>query len=210
MKLWDAVCQTDPAHTKTVDLGRKFTAIDPMYQIMNATKQFGAAGQGWGWEVTNVTYPPNDTVGVCVRLWHGEKGTHIEQWGQCGLYIDKAATKKDSDCLKKATTDGLTKCLSYLGFNADVFFGRFDDNKYVEEMRNKFSDPFPTRKAANEFLNPILKGINECDSMQSLEVYFKAEYGEARKRGCTPEQLGLLEQQKDIRKGQLEGMIGEN
>ena len=44
----------------------------------------------------------------------------------------------DDDALKKAITDGLTKCLSYTGMNADVFLGRFDDNKYVAEMREKF------------------------------------------------------------------------
>ena len=37
----------------------------------------------------------------------------------------------DDDCIKKVQTDALTKGLSKLGFNADVFMGRFDDNKYV-------------------------------------------------------------------------------
>ena len=73
-----------------------------------------------------------DQVAVLVRFWTADKSCYVEQWGQNGLYIDSAKNKPDTDCMKKATTDGLTKCLTYLGFNADVFLGKFDDNKYVE------------------------------------------------------------------------------
>jgi hypothetical protein len=45
----------------------------------------------------------------------------------------------DSDAAKKATTDALTKLLSHLGFNADVFLKKFDDNKYVEQVAEEFS-----------------------------------------------------------------------
>ena len=34
--------------------------------------------------------------------------------------MSKAENKKDTDCFKKATTDGVTKCLSFLGFNAEA------------------------------------------------------------------------------------------
>ena len=30
MKIWDHVSKTDPGHTKQVDFGRKFTAIDEL------------------------------------------------------------------------------------------------------------------------------------------------------------------------------------
>ena len=45
------------------------------------------------------------------------------------------------DCRKKLLTDITTKALSFLGFNADVFLGQHDDNKYLsqvsEETKNK-------------------------------------------------------------------------
>ena len=47
-------------------------------------------------------------------------------------------TKLDDDCIKKVATDALTKGLSKLGFNADVFMGRFDDNKYVSTLETKY------------------------------------------------------------------------
>lgn len=140
MLLWDDVCETLPGDTKVVNLGRKFTAIDPYSQIREATRAFGPAGQGWGWSVSRVEYPPAvNQIAVLIRLWHGPAGQalFIEQWGQSGLYIDRAEQKKDNDCFKKATTDGITKCLSYLGFNADIFLGKYEDSKYVSEMAEK-------------------------------------------------------------------------
>lgn len=137
MEFWNSVCTTDPKYTKPVKLGRTFTAIDPMYQVMKATEAMGMVTQGWGFSVQEVQYLPTDQVAVKVRVWKGDKESYIEQWGQNGLYIDKAKSTPDTDCLKKATTDGLTKCLSYFGFNADVFLGKFDDNKYVEGLKKE-------------------------------------------------------------------------
>ena len=44
LSIWEKVCETDPNNTKTVKLGRSFTAIDPYSQIYEATKVFGPAG----------------------------------------------------------------------------------------------------------------------------------------------------------------------
>ncbi|MDB4261394.1 hypothetical protein N9878_00865 [bacterium] len=143
MKLWNDVSKTNPAHTKQIKLGRTITAIDPYRQIEAATAQFGPAGDGWGWSVVKTEFLPTNEVCCLVRLWHKTPEKFIEQWGQNGLYIDKAEKKKDTDCMKKATTDGLTKCLSTLGFNADIFLGKFEDNKYVQQMQSEFAEPAP-------------------------------------------------------------------
>lgn len=140
LKLWDAVCRTNPADTKKVTFGRAITAIDPYKQVRSATEQFGAAGAGWGWEVKDTVILPTNEIGILIRLWHGDPNKYIEQWGQSSFYIDNAEKKKDTDCFKKATTDGVTKCLSYLGFNADIFLGKYDDNKYVQEMVKEFKE----------------------------------------------------------------------
>jgi len=46
----------------------------------------------------------------------------------------------DDDFFKKVATDALTKGLSKLGFNADVFMGMFDDNKYVNQISDKYKE----------------------------------------------------------------------
>ena len=45
----------------------------------------------------------------------------------------------DDEAPKKAMTDALTKAFSHLGVSADVFLGMFDNSKYVEDMKEKFS-----------------------------------------------------------------------
>lgn len=139
LKLWDSVEKTNPAHTKEVTFGRKITAIDPYHQMKNATAKFGPVGIGWGWSVVQVEHLPTNELGLLIRMWHTDKANTFDQWGQASLYIDKAEKKKDTDCFKKATTDGVTKCLSLIGFNADVFLGKFEDNKYVQELKNEFT-----------------------------------------------------------------------
>jgi len=148
LKLWNDVCETNPDHTKEITLGRKITAIDPYRQIEAATSQFGPVGVGWGWSVSQVTFLPTDEVGVLIDMWHGDSGKTFCHWGQASLYIDNAKQKRDKDCMKKATTDGITKCLSMLGFNADVFLGKFDDNKYVQELKNKAEWKGPLKKVS--------------------------------------------------------------
>jgi hypothetical protein len=139
LKLWDSVEKTNPAHTTEVTFGRKITAIDPYQQIKNATAKFGPVGIGWGWSVVKVEHLPTNELGLLIRMWHTDKANTFDQWGQASLYIDNAQKKKDTDCFKKATTDGITKCLSLIGFNADVFLKKFNDNKYVQEMINHFA-----------------------------------------------------------------------
>lgn len=173
MVLWNKVCETNPAHTKEVKLGRKITAIDPMQQIMNTTQQFGAATQSWGFQVMDKVFMATDQVAVLVRFWTTDKECYVEQWGQNGLYIDNAKKKPDTDCMKKATTDGLTKCLTYLGFNADVFLGKFDDNKYVEEMRKKHAEPDLTpEQRATQWVDRAISCIAKSDNIEALNTWF--------------------------------------
>lgn len=137
MRIWDAVSKTDPAHTKAVEFGRKFTAIDAHYQIMEATRIFGPIGEGWGYTTANPMFEDGLVI-VPVTLWHGKRdNTFGPIYGSTTTRDSKG--KVDKDAPKKATTDAVTKGLSQLGFNADVFLGKFDDNKYVEQMRGEFA-----------------------------------------------------------------------
>lgn len=172
MELWNKVCVTNPDNTKEVGFGRKFTAIDAHSQIKRATEVFGRVGVGWGWEVVEIQYPLNDTVALKIRVWHGDRDNWFEHWGQCGLFTGNDKAKDDQECFKKATTDGLTKCLSYLGFNADVFLGKFDDNKYVEALKETYEKrEFSFTK---ENLDVFRKSISVCEP-ENFET-FKAMY----------------------------------
>lgn len=143
MRIWKDVCVTDPKHTKAVQKGRKFTAVDAMYQVQRATEQFGPVGEGWGYDVDYEfhTYPeglPAPMVAhvvALVTIWHGDRSNRFGP--VCAIHPLVASYRSgdqfDDDAPKKAMTDALTKGLSHLGFSADVFLGKYDDNKYVQQ-----------------------------------------------------------------------------
>lgn len=138
MKIWDQVSTSDPAFLRRVDFGRGFTAIDAHSQVQKATEVFGAVGEGWGYHVdTSVhTLSPNDTLIIAnVSVWHGSPSNVYGPVSGCKALMRNG--KVDEDAPKKAMTDGLTKALSHLGFNADVFLGKFDGNKYTSDDKAK-------------------------------------------------------------------------
>jgi len=140
MSLWDSVCVTDPQYTKRVNQRGGFTAIGAQSQIMEATKVFGPFGKGFGVSDEKFTpFPFSEGLGLYqARLWYvlnGETNV-IHQFPIHSSIKYSVNGRVDDDFAKKVATDALTKGLSKLGFNADVFLGKFDDNKYVNQLTN--------------------------------------------------------------------------
>lgn len=137
MIIWNKVEKTTPdQRVKKVGFGADLTSICAYSQIKKATKIWGAMGKGWGYEYEH-TYPVSGTVVSHIKLWYMEDGAKytVPSVGEAKLYKDAQKTKADDDAHKKANTDGITKALSFLGFNADIFTGSFDGNKYMAEKK---------------------------------------------------------------------------
>lgn len=181
LDLWNRVCRTDPKHTKHVNQRGGFTAIDAMYQIENATREFGPVGVGWGWDF-ELIFPQNNTVIAIVTLWHGKRDQTVKQVGQKLL----GAQRPDEDAVKKAVTDGLTKCLSYLGFNADVFLGKFDDSKYVQEVTQEFAPKPPA------VVIELTKLVESTDDVEQLKTGFNRMRDEIKKLQELPEHKSAI------------------
>ena len=135
LDLWNAVCVTDPAFTKTADTRGGFTSINATWQSWQATELWGPYGNLWG--VKNLTY-----------AFIGEQthpaGISLIAEFFCPVSTFSLATdmpyKPNDDCFKKLLTDLTTKALSKLGFSADVFFGMYDDARYVAEAAQAYAD----------------------------------------------------------------------
>jgi len=190
MDLWNKYGVTDPRHTKEVGFGRKFTAIDAYYQIMRATEAFGPFGQGWGWDSEEdvvVAVGPNGKTSTLAKvkltLWYRPKPEATVATTGPVIAMNLLVSSKDvpdEEAFKKATTDALTKALSYLGFSADVFMGKFDDNRYVAALKESFSKA-DVAKAAE--LPPAvkqavanLKGIPSIEGLSAEWLAIKPEY----------------------------------
>lgn len=184
MKLWDAVSKTNPANTKKVNQRGGFTAINAHSQVMEATRQFGPIGIGWGYETGEPIFRDNLIV-IPVTLWHGARENSFGPiFGGAEWISDKG--RLDSDAPKKATTDAVTKGLSQLGFNADVFLGLFDDNKYIEAVtqefeaekepaaREKLDGPHPSKTALRKAVNDLITEVRNAQSGEAIDTLLKA------------------------------------
>ena len=139
LEFWESVEKTDPKHTKQVSFGRKFTAIDPYYQNKNATEKFGMYGKSWG--LKNIRHEFFD-IGLDVKMvtlyanffyYDTEEFEVTNSMKICGTNA-KGTFVLDEDWAKKLETNTLSKALSRIGFNTDVFMGKFEDYTYVNEM----------------------------------------------------------------------------
>ena len=137
-ELWDSVEKTDPKFTKKVNQRGGFTAIGAQYQVRKATESFGPFGIGWG--VKDESFKRYEDTGLVLyqgTLWqkHGDAVGTVPIHSSIKYHHNN---RVDDDFAKKVATDALTKGLSKLGFNADVFMGLFDDNKYVNALKKRF------------------------------------------------------------------------
>jgi len=145
MKLWSEVCTTDPATTKHVAQRGGFTAICAQSQLKRATEMWGSYGSTWG--VKDCTYRhvgknegslPEEVMLTAIFYYPG---------GEFELAAD-CKWRAGDDTYKKVLTDLTTKGLSKLGFNSDVFEGKYEDNKYLSEVTEKY-------KASNPATDPF-------------------------------------------------------
>lgn len=192
LDFWEKVEKTNPKYTKNANVkGNKITSISPQFQIKNVTEHFGIYGKLWGLKDTSFDYTLCESFGLVVfsaTFFYPSGSFPIKN--SISLFIDNAKTKIDDNFAKKLETDTLTKAISKLGFNADVFMGKFDDVRYVEEMNNQFNPPPPPPKpkAKDELIQKgIEKSNGDGDKLQQLIDKFD----------LTTEQLELINNAKN-------------
>lgn len=148
LRYWDQLGKTDPAHTKQFQRsgGFKGTAIKPMWCNLRMTEFFGPCGIGWGPDKPEYqVIPVEDEVLVfcTVGLWYMDGDTKAQVYGVGGdkVLVKQANGSRSSDeAFKAAYTDALGNAMKFIGVAADVHMGLFDDNKYVQEMKNEFKN----------------------------------------------------------------------
>ena len=178
LELWNKVEKTNPRHTKNVKSGgRSLTAINAQQQIKNATSEFGKYGDTWGLKDIKLEYVNglinNQMLAVAQGFFYYPNGGFdigssilVQSW-----IASKSYNKVDDDFLKKLETDMLTKSLSKLGFNADVFLGKFDDNKYVARMNAEFNAPPAPKKV--KLTSTMLKALVDNRNIDDIRNAFK-------------------------------------
>jgi hypothetical protein len=205
MSIWERNKTPDPKYVKEFNRGGGFkgSATNTQYMIQRATEEFGPNGIGWGVDITDEQYVPgghltdtDKTIIHVVRgyVWYMQDGTRYqtsEQFGQTTFVgKNKHGVFTDEEAPKKSVTDMMLKCLSLLGFSADIFLGHWDDNKYVNDVRKQFDVPKqkkqqaaksvkleePTGEAAMQRnYTALVNVLNSFQSMADVDAFLKRE-----------------------------------
>jgi hypothetical protein len=185
LALWHSVERTDPSHTKAIT-GKPYkgNSPKPYYLVRKATEQFGPCGIGWGFTIVSERVEdgaPGDKVHIAhVRVWYildGKRG-EVEHVGQTMFSgKNKNGPFTDEDAPKKSITDALVKALSMIGFAGDIFIGRFDDSKYVDELKEEFreADANEERSSmADRYVAQSLTAIAGFDAADQLSAWWSS------------------------------------
>lgn len=150
LKFWNKVEKTDPAYTSEATItGRKVTSIDAYFQIKNATAEWGMFGQTWGLKDVKLSLEKMDedtTICLYSAIFYypnGEFPIHnsiVVKYKTKGSEKYAGYVKVDDEFAKKIETNTITKALTRLGFNTDIFMGKFEDSRYVEEIAQEFEE----------------------------------------------------------------------
>ncbi len=171
LKLWNAVKTIDPKYTKNVTAPGKpnFTNIDTYHLIETATEHFGAYGKGFGFKKLDI-----DEVHLGDTILVKLTGTFFYPEGEFPVFnalklvykTSKGYDKTDEDAYKKIITNTIGKALSYLGFGADVYMGKFEDAAYVQEVAQDFAlDEY------NGYLSTITGYIEQAEHKEKVTAW---------------------------------------
>lgn len=185
---------TTPGQLKNVSSnGRNFNAIDSTYQFKQATEIFkGAFGTTWGLkDLEHTCKTLGDTELLILKaifffpggefvLHNSIKLAYMTQ----GYQGKPGYLKIDDEAYKKIETNTVSKALAKLGFNADVFMGKFEDNNYVQELNYAYAD-IPGKKIDSEKVREIQKLLKSTNTdlgsvLQNYQVQHLGQLNETQ------------------------------
>lgn len=207
LEIWNRFADIDPKFTKPITgKAYKGTSPNPQYVIRCLTDLFGPVGKGFGWEVVAEGFTPlgDEILHWCrIQFWHGAREDWFESYGQTkALMKTKGGMMSDEDAPKKSLTDAIIKAASHLGIAANIFLGRWDDQKYVAEVAREFrkgeqdeGDPKPISAAEQkrklaEIDNDLLDAHTVADIKRLIDIWasiaegdgWSADYWDAARR----------------------------
>lgn len=115
----------NPESLKWASTRGGYTTVMAQYQMEKCTKIWGVYGKYWGLRnlVWNWIHGPDGPVYVQLDCEFFYCTTEFSQSGDFAMTTGWAFSNGDSDILKKVQTDAISKALSKLGIDSDVFKG---------------------------------------------------------------------------------------
>ena len=221
LAIWNRHADIDPKFTKPITgKAYKGTSPSPQYVIQCLTETFGPVGLGFGWDVVAEDFTPmgDEVLHWCrIRFWHTDRANAFDSYGQTkALMKTKNGLMLDEDAPKKSLTDAIVKAASHLGIAANIFLGRWDDQKYVAEVNKEFrgeektgqatatipaDPPFDPRAAADR----IIGRLNKARDFAQLRTIWTEEWPTIQEIGAIhPAMADEITTAKDKRKVEID------
>lgn len=167
LEIWKKNAKPNKAMVNHNDNG--LASVQAYYLFEQATKQFGPIGKGWGYNIEEIKtlegipiYSPGPgethllemACLVQIKLWYMSGEDRVEMPPLSGtakyIYFDVnlgfAVTNFDAE--RVALTNAIKKSLSMLGFAADVYMGKHNEELVTEQPEP--ITPSPSKTAAND------------------------------------------------------------
>lgn len=189
LHLWDKFADIDPKFTKAIT-GKPYrgTSPNPQYVIRCLTEMFGPVGQGFGWRVVSESFTPlgDEVLHWCrIEFWHTVRENTFESYGQtkAAYQTRNSGFMVDEDAPKKSLTDAIIKAASQLGIAANIFLGRWDDQKYVAEVNAEYraeerqeppkqdAPPQKTPATPTQIADRLIQRFGEFTTTKELEDF---------------------------------------
>jgi hypothetical protein len=220
LSIWNRFADIDPKFTKPIS-GRDYggTSPNPQYVIMCLTEMFGPCGKGFGWSVLAEEFKEmGGTYLHWCRIrfwWKDEDGEHsVEEYGQTkAAYVtSKGVMRVDEDAPKKSLTDAIIKGSSHIGVAANIFLGRWDDQKYVAEVNKEFreeelkkNDPKPISAAEQKRqLDEIEKDLLDAHTVGDVTRLFDIWFSLAERDGWSKDYWDAARRRFAAKKKEIE------
>jgi hypothetical protein len=222
LQIWNRFADIDPKFTKSIT-GRDYggTSPNPQYVIMCLTEMFGPCGKGFGWSVLAEDFKEmGGTYLHWCRIrfwWKDEDGEHsVEEYGQTkAAYVTSKGTMRvDEDAPKKSLTDAIIKGSSHIGIAANIFLGRWDDQKYVALVDQEYREAEkPKQISAAETkrkLEEIDRELIDCRTPGDVVKLLNVWADEAQKAGWSKDYWDEARRRFARRKKEIEAADGDD
>lgn len=221
LTIWDRFADIDPQFTKAIT-GRDYggTSPNPQYVIRCLTEMFGPAGKGFGWNVIAEEFKEMGGTYLhwCrIRFWwkDGDGEHSVEEYGQtkAAYQTNAGKMKVDEDAPKKSLTDAIIKGASHIGVAANIFLGRWDDQKYVALVEQEYREaekPKPISSAENKRqIEKIDQELIDCRTPGDVVKLLNYWADEAQKAGWSKDYWDEARRRFARRKKELEDADGD-
>ena len=143
MKVWNTLHQPPATAIKSIQAGRMKgkSDINPQWRYRAMTETFGVVGIGWKFTIDKLwteNGANNETLAFAnVSVYVKQDGAWSDaiqgNGGSTLIASEKSGMYNNDEAYKMAITDALSTALKMLGVAADIYEGKWDGSKYINQ-----------------------------------------------------------------------------